>query len=149
MSWWFLHLLSREPRWHERNGKPQGYTANPALHRVRCNLRNGELLGNKLERLLVALDSAFQLRVLNRLKNLLEYRAGSVAPGNKVVSPQQGRGFDLFGRRLREHAARHLVVGEVAMTGQAIEAVQLQVLVKAFHAQESQLGRAPHVREVL
>src|SRR5207247_1616004 len=83
---------------------------------------------------------AFELRVLDRLKDLLEERAGLVALGDQVVAAHKGRRLDLLGRGFFEHAAGELVVRQVAVARKAVEAGKLQVLVERRHARKAQVG---------
>jgi hypothetical protein len=47
-----------------------------------------------------------------------------------------------------QHSPDQFVVAQVAVARQAIQSMQFQVILEPFHAKETQLGRAAHLREV-
>jgi len=120
------------------------------LHaRAALRTRQRELLLDHPQGFLPRLDLAFELRVLDSLKDFFEDRPRRVPLRDQIVAAHERRGLHLLRGSLFEHPAGHLVIGQVAVAGEAVKPVQLQVFFKAFHAQESQLSGATHAREVL
>src|SRR5208282_2379328 len=93
-------------------------------------------------------DEAFKLGVFDGTEHVLELRAWFVSGGNEFAAAEQELGADyLFGRGFI--ALAHEVVDvEVAVSGQAIHAVQGQVLIEVFEAEEALEGGVFHARGV-
>ncbi len=91
----------------------------------------------------------FQLCVLHLGQDARKRRSGLVSHANQVVAREQPRWLQRFNRRFGQLVERELVVGQVPVAGQAVQAVQFQVLVEPVHAQEPLLLALAHKGKVL
>src|SRR5215472_14517615 len=80
--------------------------------------------------LFLGADRALELGIFDCRQQLLELRSGRKPGLDEIVAGKQGLGADLFGGKVTQLLSRELVEVEAAMAAQAIEPVQLQVLME-------------------
>src|SRR5712692_3848758 len=91
----------------------------------------------------------FQLGVLYRAQDFAEKRPGLVAHLKQIVPGKQPRGPDLLCWRLCECAADKCVRFKTPVAGEAIQPVQLQVLLESRDPDKALQRRSPHLFDVL
>src|SRR5580704_12992871 len=99
---------------------------------------------HKLECRVVGAKSPFELRIFDGIENLAEHRSGRVACSNQVVAGDQRHRANLFWRNLRKLLLDKHIRAQIAVTGQAVGAVQCEMFVEAGHAQEFFQRRLVH-----
>ena len=84
------------------------------------------------QRIVMRLDASFELSVLCRIQNFLKAGPRTQTQLNEVVSSQQTLGLNLLTGRFRNETSHEFEAFQMAMAGQAIEPVKLEVLIKAI-----------------
>ena len=87
-------------------------------------------------------DPAVQLGLLDGVQNCFERRARRIAKGDQVLARQEARRSDLLRRGLGEEFTDHIVVLQMAVTRQAVEAVEFQMLLEAGEPHKTLESRA-------
>lgn len=93
-------------------------------------------------------ESAFQLLVLERREKASDLRALRNAEGEQVMAREQGRGAELSGRDAPPALADAVVLGEVAVSGEFVHAVELEEHFKDRLAGEPFECRVAHLQGV-
>ena len=92
---------------------------------------------DEVEGFLEGVDAAFELGIFGKGKELFEARAGLVSGGDEVTAGKEQFGLDGFGWQLGEALAGEVVEAEVSVAGEAVEAVEGEVLVELGQAEEA------------
>src|SRR5277367_3265917 len=93
---------------------------------------------------LVRCESAFELRVLDGSQNFFEARTRRIASVNQIAARNQRSGANGLGRNGMQLLRRILVCAELTVAGEAIEAVQFQMLSEARQPQKLLQRRLLH-----
>src|SRR5947207_12399658 len=88
---------------------------------------------------------ALELCVLYRFQDLFESRPGLVSNIDEIVSSYQRCRTNLGWRRLGQFLPGEIVKIEFAVAGGAVHAMQFQVLVEAWQAEETLQRRILHL----
>src|SRR6266849_941188 len=99
--------------------------------------------------LLFRLKLPFQLGVFYRSQDFAEKRSRPVTHLEEIVPGKQSRGPDQLRRRLRQCAADKSVRLKPPVAGEAVEPVQLQMLLKSRQPKKAFQRRGPHLFDVL
>lgn len=106
------------------------------------------MLPHELQCLLAVVQAAFELLVFYGGEDFAEERPRAVACGDQVIAADQPRRARLFGGHGLELLLRVPVDIQDSVAGQAVQAVQFEVLGEARQAQEALEGRFLHAGHV-
>ena len=90
------------------------------------------------------LDPILQLSVSQRTENLTENRPWCISHLNEVITGQDWMGLEFLGFRTIQRRHGQSPVVEISMAPEAIQAVQLKMLLEALLAQEALERRGSH-----
>lgn len=100
---------------------------------------------DEVEGFFEGVDAAFELGVFGEGEELFEAGAGLVSGGHEVAAGEEQFGPDGVWWELGEALAGEVVEGEVAVAGEAVEAVEGEVLVELGQAEEALEGGLAHL----
>src|SRR5271169_2963158 len=105
-----------------------------ALHELECGVARKQ--------------SPFELSVFHRLQNLSEPGPACIPGSNQVVAGNQRCGTNLLRRNLGELLSNEVICAQVAVAGQAVGAVQCEMLLESRQAEELLQCRLLHARDM-
>src|ERR1700678_929904 len=103
---------------------------------------------DEFERRFARGQTSFELTIFHRFEYLAETRPWRISSGNQVVARDHLGRANLLRRNLSELLLEQLICAEIAMTGQAVGAVQSQMFIEAGQAQKLFQSRLFHPRDL-
>src|SRR5271166_5127294 len=115
----FSSMLCWHVAWRLSFDSSIGFSGLPC---VSASLR--EFPPHEIQRVFLAVERAFQLRILDRREDCAELRAGLIAQVDQVLARQQRFWPDLLLGSLLQAFANEVIQRKIAVTAEAVNAVQ-------------------------
>ena len=108
----------------------------------------GKFSPHILQRAVFRLQAPFELGIFDLRKDFLEARPGHVPGRDQVIAADERCGTNCLRGYRGDSPAGEVVGSQVAVTGQAVQSVQLEVLLKIGHAHKTHEGGLLHLRHM-